>query len=137
MLVNLNIRLSSVEENMNRVEEFVSNIMASFGIDVYHHGKIYVAVEEAVSNAIRYGNKNNPNKYVTVEFNLCNSYFDFSVADEGEGFDCNIVSNPISSDNEDESRGMFLMQTLSDELIFKDSGSKVIMRFYNNVKSIA
>lgn len=137
MLVNLNIRLTSVEENINRVEEFMNTIMTSFGIDVYYHGKIYVAVEEAFSNVIKYGNKNNPNKFITVEFNHCNTYFDFSVAGEGKSFDSNVISDSVSCSDDDEERSLFLMQTLADELIFKDSGTKVVMRFYNNVKRLA
>lgn len=136
MLVNLNIRLSSVRENMNRVEEFVSSIISSFGIDVFYQGKIGVAVEEAANNAITYGNRNDASKFITLEFNYNNDFFDFAVSDEGESFTNENIPNPVESE-EEEGRGLFLMKTLSDELIFSKTSSKVTMRFFNNVRSIA
>lgn len=137
MLANLSIRLSSVVDNINKVEEFLSNIMTSFGIDVFYQAKVAIAVEEAVMNAISYGNSFDSNKFFTIEFNYNNEYFDFVISDEGQGFDCKDISNPILSDYEDEVRGLFLIKTLSDELIFNNNGSKLTMRFYNNIRSIA
>lgn len=137
MLVNLRLRLSSVYENINRVEEFVGNIISSFGIDVFYQGKFVLAVEEAAINAIRHGNKNNPNKFFTIEFNYSKDYFDFTVFDEGDGFSIDFQDCPVTSANKECGRGVFLMKTLADELIYKSSESRVTMRFYNNVKSIA
>ncbi|MGB5989897.1 MAG: ATP-binding protein [Marinifilaceae bacterium] len=137
MLVNLNIRLSSVKENMNRVEEFIGNIMISFGISDFYQAKIALAVEEAAMNAITFGNHEDSNKFITVEFNYNNEYFDFAISDEGEGFNHTNITNPIESKNEDEGKGLFLMRTLSDELIFNNTGSKATLRFYNNIRSIA
>jgi serine/threonine-protein kinase RsbW len=137
MLVNLNIRLSSVKENMNRVEEFIGNIMISFGISDFYQAKIAVAVEEAAMNAITFGNNEDSNKFITVEFNYNNEYFDFAISDEGEGFNHTNITNPIGSKNKDEGKGLFLMRTLSDELIFNNTGSKATLRFYNNIRSIA
>ena len=33
-------------------------------------------------------------------------------------------------------RGLFLMNTLADEVVFENSGAKVLMRFSNNIKNI-
>lgn len=137
MLVNLNIRLSSVNENMNRVEEFVSNIIYSFGIDVFYHGKICVVVEEAAKNAITYGNRNDASKFITLEFNYNNDFFDFIVSDEGEGFNNEYIPNPVLSESDYECRGLFFMESLTDELIFSKTSSKVTLRFYNNIRRIA
>lgn len=137
MLVNLNIRFASVKENMNRVEEFIGNIMTSFAIDDFYQGKIAVAVEEAAMNAITFGNNEDSNKFITVEFNYNNEYFDFAVSDEGEGFNYNNIANLYALKSDDEGKGLFLMKTLSDELIFNNTGSKATLRFYNNIRSIA
>lgn len=137
MLVNLNIRLASVKENINRVEEFIGNIMTSFAIDDFYQGKISVAVEEAAMNAITFGNNEDSNKFITVEFNYNNEYFDFAISDEGEGFNYNNIASPYTLKSESEGKGLFLMKTLSDELIFNNTGSKATLRFYNNIRSIA
>lgn len=137
MLVNLNIRLASVKENINRVEEFIGNIMTSFAIDDFYQGKISVAVEEAAMNAITFGNNEDSNKFITVEFNYNNEYFDFAISDEGDGFNYNNIASPYTLKSESEGKGLFLMKTLSDELIFNNTGSKATLRFYNNIRSIA
>ena len=51
--------------------------------------------------------------------------------DEGEGFDYSYIPDPTLPDNieKDAGRGLYLMKTLSDDLIFEDGGSKVTMVF--------
>lgn len=137
MLINLKIKLSSVCENMNRVEEFVNTIISSFRIDVFYQAKIGVVVQEAVINAIAYGNINDASKFITLEFNYNNDSFDFIVSDEGVGLNNRHIPNPVSSDNNKEGRGLFLMNALTDELILSKTSSKIIMRFYNNIRRIA
>ena len=49
----------------------------------------------------------------------------------GEGFDYSYIPDPTLPDNieKDAGRGLYLMKTLSDDLIFEDGGSKVTMVF--------
>ena len=47
------------------------------------------------------------------------------------GFDYSYIPDPTLPDNieKDAGRGLYLMKTLSDDLIFEDGGSKVTMVF--------
>lgn len=136
--VQYKIKLSSVIENVCRVEEFIQRVFSHYTVSDIYQGRITTVVIEAVNNAILFGNISDPEKYVTVEFIHTDNYYEFIVSDEGEGFDYTIIPDPTLPENleKESGRGLFLMTTLADEVIFKNSGARVIMRFFNNTKDL-
>ena len=86
---------------------------------------------EAVNNAIFYGNKLDSSKHVKFSVYEEEKRLFVAVKDEGEGFDYSYIPDPTLPDNieKDAGRGLYLMKTLSDDLIFEDGGSKVTMVF--------
>jgi serine/threonine-protein kinase RsbW len=88
-----------------------------------------VALTEALSNAILYGNRENPEKYVRVRAQLDPETLVLEVADEGAGFDldsCTIdPSTPGNIDRED-GRGLFLMRSLMDSVERFDNHGNVV-----------
>ncbi len=90
-----------------------------------------LAMDEAVTNAIRHGNGESETKQVKLLARLENGELKICVQDEGEGFDPDSLPDP----REDASifrtsgRGVFLMRTLCDEVSFEDSGRCVNMLF--------
>ena len=87
---------------------------------------------EAVNNAILSGNKRDLNKNVTliasIENNNC---LKVTISDEGDGFDFKNIPDPILPDNLGKSagRGLYLMKSLSDDIVFSNGGSTVTMFF--------
>jgi serine/threonine-protein kinase RsbW len=90
-----------------------------------------MAVTEAVNNAIQYGNRNDVTKQVLIIFNTSNGNLKVAVSDQGKGFDYDSLPDPTDPENLEklEGRGIFLMKSLSDNLSFYQSGSKVEMSF--------
>ena len=84
-----------------------------------------------MNNAILYGNKLDSSKYVKFFVYEEEKRLFVTVKDEGEGFDYSYIPDPTLPDNieKDAGRGLYLMKTLSDDLIFEDGGSKVTMVF--------
>lgn len=117
--------------NIVKVENFIDYFTDVYLVEPDTFGKISLSVIEAVNNAILYGNKQDPTKYVRffVEAKEDNLYV--TIQDEGEGFDFTYIPDPTLPDNIEKitGRGLFLMKTLSDELIFEDNGSKVTLVF--------
>ncbi|WP_294140087.1 ATP-binding protein [uncultured Sanguibacteroides sp.] len=127
----LEFSITSEIGNIVKVENFID-----YFVDVYHvepevFGKISLCVIEAVNNAILYGNKLDPSKHVKFFVREDDSKLCVTVKDEGEGFDYNYIPDPTLPDNieKDAGRGLYLMKTLSDDLIFEDNGSKVTLVF--------
>ena len=95
------------------------------------YGKISLSVIEAVNNAILSGNKRQPDKMVSLVAEKTDKQFRVTVSDEGEGFDYEVIPDPTLPDNINKitGRGLYLMKTLSDELIFENGGSTVTLVF--------
>jgi serine/threonine-protein kinase RsbW len=92
---------------------------------------IEIALREALANAVVHGNHEDPHRRVYVTC-CCSMEGEVSitVSDEGRGFDNRVVPDPTAPANVEftHGRGIYLMQTLMDEVLFERSGAVVHMR---------
>ena len=88
-----------------------------------------VALSEALSNAIVYGNRMDPRKRVHIAIRLASGVVKVHVRDQGEGFDPHCIPDPRSPDCIDRpaGRGLFLIKELVDDLAFNDRGNSLCM----------
>lgn len=88
-----------------------------------------VSVGEAVSNAILYGNREDPEKKVTIRARFAEDAVRVTVRDEGEGFDPGRVADPTRPENRNRThgRGLFLLRSLMDEVRYNDRGNEVTL----------
>lgn len=93
-----------------------------------------MALREALANAIKHGNKLNPEKRVFVTIKLEEGQeLTMVVEDEGEGFDPGKLSDPRSPENllKESGRGVFYIRHFMDEVSFSRSargGSRVELK---------
>ena len=125
------VSFASSIDNLNLAESLVDDVCSKCNIDEDHYGNILIAVTEAVNNAIKHGNGNQPEKKVTINVHESNGDIKIQVNDEGRGFDFNNLPDPTAPENlESESgRGIFLMKSLADDVDFENNGSQVILSF--------
>jgi serine/threonine-protein kinase RsbW len=88
-----------------------------------------VGLSEALSNAMLYGNGSDPLKRVRVEVTMAARCITARVTDEGSGFDPDSVPDPTTPANLFKSggRGIFLMRSLLDEVMYNDQGNSVTL----------
>lgn len=88
-----------------------------------------VGLTEAISNAMLYGNENEPGRRVRVELHVRPGEVRARVADEGRGFDPARVPDPRLPENimRPDGRGIFLMRALMDEVHFNPDGNAVTL----------
>ena len=89
-----------------------------------------VALTEALSNAILYGNADDPSKRVRVRARVDDVVLVVEVSDEGPGFDMNeCTTDPTTPDHleREDGRGLFLMRKLMDrvECVSSEPGNTV------------
>jgi serine/threonine-protein kinase RsbW len=90
-----------------------------------------LAVQEALTNAIRHGCKNDPSKQVQccVTFDATGELV-IVIRDPGPGFDVTAVPNPLEDGNlwKPSGRGVYLINQLMDTVEFTEEGRQVLMR---------
>ena len=88
-----------------------------------------IALCEALSNAIIYGNEMDPAKVVVVEINATHHHVTIRVEDEGNGFDPSAVPEPSLPDDIEATggRGLYLIRKLVDDVYFNDQGNAICM----------
>jgi anti-sigma regulatory factor (Ser/Thr protein kinase) len=88
---------------------------------------VYLALNEALANAVRHGNREDPRKAIHVVVDLTASQVDIRVTDEGEGFDPGELPDPTDAENlfKASGRGVFLMRCYMDEVEYLDGGRTV------------
>lgn len=125
------IQIASSPENIAELETFIDQLRDTEDIGDEVYGNIIISLTEAVNNAIIHGNGSDPSKNVTLAFKKDGNKLCFTVTDEGPGFDYANLPDPTDPENLEKltGRGVFLMNQLSDMLIFSNGGNTVEMQF--------
>lgn len=124
--------LNSSSDAIQEVESIVDEIRSELDVKEDVYANMMVAITEAVNNGIYHGNQGDPEKLVTVDFEMKTQFrLMVRVTDQGPGFDPDALSDPTAPENLENlgGRGVFLMQHLSDEIHFLDEGRQVEMWF--------
>lgn len=131
---SIQIQIPSISENIRIVESFIDNAKEKFSLNDDIYGNIMIAVTESVNNAIVHGNRKDSSKNVSLMLNVDENSLNFTITDEGSGFDYHQLPDPTSPENLDKpgGRGIFLMKHLCDEVNFQDEGRAVVLTFYLN-----
>ena len=130
-LLAQNLVLSSDVSNLIQIETLIDSVCANCHITEDNYGNILIALTEAVNNAIVHGNKEDVSKKVTLTYVVSNNEVCFVIKDEGNGFDLNKVPDPTLPENINKlnGRGVFLMNSLADEVVYEENGSAVSLKF--------
>jgi serine/threonine-protein kinase RsbW len=90
---------------------------------------IKLALEEALINAIKHGNKLDANKKVTIDAMITNDRAEFVIQDQGEGFRRKDVPDPTDDHNREKSsgRGLLLIEAYMTDVSYSDRGRRLKM----------
>ncbi len=93
---------------------------------------VHLALAEAFVNAVKHGNKMDPEKKVKIEYSVVLDKVEISMADDGSGFDPKAVPDPRYGENlyKANGRGLFLMRSYMDVVEFNERGNRVRMVRY-------
>ena len=125
------ISIPSEYASVSKVETLVDKICNELGIQEDFYGNVLIAVTEAVNNAIQHGNSFNVDLIVTVSVGDKADEFCFTIKDQGRGFDFEHLPDPTAPENieKENGRGIFLMKSLADDVVFDDNGKTVHIYF--------
>lgn len=115
------MQLLSKYENIELAEHMLSEIGATANLEQETVYWVGMAMREAMANAIKHGNKLNPEKRIHVQMRLSDAELTISVEDEGEGFNPAQLPDPTDPENllRSSGRGVFYMRHFMDEVRFE------------------
>lgn len=126
----IQVAIGSRIENVELVQIAVEASLDQLDLDDETAHFIGIAVREAVANAIKHGNAEDPEKTVEVDFAVHAGEVTVRVSDQGEGFDPEELPDPRSPTNllRPNGRGIFFMQRFMDEIdyTFRPEGGTVV-----------
>jgi serine/threonine-protein kinase RsbW len=131
------LAIDSRFENIDLVQVVLNESMEALGVEEDARHWIELAVREAVANAIKHGNGQDPQKCVQIDARLDAAVLVIQIRDQGQGFDPEQLEDPLEPENllKPNGRGIFYMRSFMDSIeygVHPDGGTVVTLR-----KSIA
>lgn len=120
-------RIESVEEAASQAETFVKE----HGLAEDLASAVDMAVRESVANAVKHGNKFDPEKDVELRMQCSEKRIEIEVRDFGPGFDIDEVPDPTNPDNllKASGRGILFMRAFMDTVEWENhSGGGLVVK---------
>lgn len=114
------LEVSSTFENLEPViDESQTFVEAHLDDDDVIY-QVVLLVSEAVTNAMKHGNRFDDGKQVRLEIVIRDDRVIVCVQDEGQGFDPEAIDNPLDDSNlfRESGRGLFLMKRMADVVTY-------------------
>jgi serine/threonine-protein kinase RsbW len=88
---------------------------------------VKLALEEAITNAVKHGNRNDPTKQIVVRFHIDPDRVIIMVRDDGPGFRPAHVPDPTAEENLERpnGRGIMLMHSYMTRVCYNERGNEV------------
>jgi len=128
----IEIELPSDIKYLDSVLSYLVDRAAKFGVVRPAASNIFIALDEALTNAIRHGNQEDRSRKVHIRAEISARGAKFTVRDEGPGFDAKSVPDPCDPNNlfKPSGRGLMLIQHIMDEVSYNERGNEVTMVKY-------
>jgi len=121
------IEIVSVFPQAKQVEDLIVEQAEKLGYSEEDIFALRLSLEEALTNAIRHGNGQDPQKKVKIRYRAQPEEVEIYIADEGKGFDPSLVPDPTREDKLEcpSGRGIMLMRAYMDLLEYNVRGNEV------------
>ena len=118
----------SIKQVVHEAESFLANRIGDEDLAY----RVVLLATEAVTNAIKHGNKFDPNKHVRFRIEVEAQRIEITVEDEGTGFNARANADPLACENllEEGGRGILFMESMADDMWFEEGGRKVRLIFH-------
>ena len=109
--------------------DLVASSMERHGYDHKEVFGVRLALEEALVNAVKHGNRHDPTKCVRASWHVGPNRVLIEIEDEGDGFDPRAVPDPCATEYVERScgRGVFLMRHYMSSVRYNRRGNRVTM----------
>ncbi|MEI7700354.1 MAG: ATP-binding protein [Planctomycetia bacterium] len=132
--VHFEIRIPSCTTDGLSVQEQLIGFMDLFEYSMRDIFAMRLSLEEAITNAIRHGNRLDPDKTVQVLCRIDSTQMEVVVTDQGEGFNPETVPDPTLEEfiERPSGRGLMLMRAYLSVCEYGDGGRQITMVRHRN-----
>lgn len=130
----INVQIPSDTSKGLEIQEEIVTLMEKLQYSMRDIFAMRLALEEGVTNAIRHGNKSDPDKKVTIEAEVGAEKMHVEIEDEGDGFNPEDVPDPTTEDFIDRptGRGLMLMKAYLNRFEYLNEGRRLRMERNRN-----
>ena len=130
------LTLPSTLDSIKKAVNFAEKIANNMKLTETEVCKFAIAISEAVTNAIKHGNKEDKNKNVFININVENEKISVSVKDSGKRFNPDGLKDPTKPENITKSggRGIYILKSLMDKVDYKFSAEGTELIFHKKYK---
>ena len=113
----------------HEVQERIAGLLEKHGWSMRDVFGVRLALEEALVNAIKHGNRMDPAKQVYIACKFASDEVSITIEDQGEGFQITDVPDPTDDDNLDKpgGRGIMLIRSFMSSVEYNDRGNRLCM----------
>ena len=114
---------------MHSILNYMMNRIEKVCLVNSENSNLFIALDEALVNAVKHGNKFDAGKNVRISAEVSPTEARFSVEDEGEGFDVNSIPDPRDPENlfKTSGRGVLIIHNVMDEVRYNERGNRLEM----------
>lgn len=111
------------------VQERIIQLLEELSYDERDVFGVRLAIEEALVNAIKHGNRMDPTKTVRITCQIARHKVRIEIQDQGEGFQPEEIPDPTADENLERpcGRGIMLMRAFMSSIVYNESGNCVIL----------
>jgi len=127
----------TIQNDLDHVYELEASILGEVeqaGYDENARFALRLALDEALINAYKHGNRTDPNRKVYIRYEINPDSVEVEIEDEGEGFMVESLADPRQGDfiHKTSGRGIFLIRSFMSFLEFNPRGN--VIRFKYDAK---
>jgi serine/threonine-protein kinase RsbW len=114
----LSFTLATTWESVTTITEVATKLAKDAGLDEDKRFGVALATHEAAVNAVLHGNRQDPDKQMTVSFENTGDSLVITIADQGQGICPDSLPDPLAPANllRKTGRGIFLIRSFMDEV---------------------
>ena len=126
--------IEGTRDGFDQVESNILNLMKSLFYSEDAIFSVRVAIEEALANALLHGHQGDAQKEITVTWKVDEIAVEFSVTDQGRGYDSKSIPDPTADENLNipSGRGLAMISAFMDEITLNEQGNSVFMKRLKN-----
>lgn len=118
-------------ENIYDLEARILDEVERAGYDENARFAIRLALDEALVNAYKHGNGEDPARTIRVRFITRDEELEFEIEDEGPGFEAHALDDPRTGEglHRTSGRGIFLIHQFMSSIRFNECGNRITFTY--------